>query len=134
MEFWPQYLGFLSNWPEKLILRKVWMLLKVPKFPEITLNFEFVSFHKIHLKYSPFGQKKPSFWCQNSIASREYRKGKISSKFFGTLISSWVCIYINGKFWFWTNFFMFRWVKMPPKGHDEKIIKSLISWSLCIFE
>ena len=65
---------------------------------------------------------------------RACHKSKISLNFFGTCIFSWVCIYINGKFWFWQFFFIIRWVKMPPKGYNEKNIKSLISWSLCIFE
>ena len=68
------------------------------------------------------------------VSSRACHKSKISLNFFGTRIFSWVCIYINRKFWFWRFFFIFRWVKMPPKGYNEKNIKSLISWSLCIFE
>ena len=64
--------------------------------------------------------------CYNyNMQNRACHKSEISLKFFGTRIFSWVCIYINGKFWFWRIFFIFRWVKMPPKGYNEKNIKSL---------
>merc|ERR1719402_1772053 len=52
---------------------------------------------------------------------RACHKSKFFMIFFGTGMFGWVCMYINGKFWFWQFFFIFRWVKMPPKGYDEKI-------------
>ena len=68
------------------------------------------------------------------IPSRACHKSKISLNFFGTRIFSWVCLYINGKFWFWRIFFIFRWVKMPLEGYKRKKYKSLISWFLFIFD
>ena len=79
-------------------------------------------------------QELVRFKVRNHLANRACHKGKISLNFFGTCIFSWVYIYINRKFWFRRIFFISRWVKMPPKGYNEKNIKSLISWSLCIFE
>ena len=70
----------------------------------------------------------------SALYIRAYHKSKISLTLFGTRIFSRVCKYINGKFWFWRFFFIFIWVKMPPKGYNEKNIKSLISWSLCMIE
>ena len=79
----------------------------------------------------------PNFWQYANIVIewslpyiRAYQKSKVSLKYFGTRIFSWVCIYINGKFWFWRFFFIFSWVKMPPYGYNEKNIRSLISWSI----
>ena len=60
MEFRLPYLGFLSEWPEKLILQKVWML---SKFQVLTPNVEFISFHKIHFK--PLAQ---NFWSKEFLA------------------------------------------------------------------
>ena len=41
------------------------------------------------------------------MSIRVCHKSKISLNFLGTHIFSWVCIYINGKFWFWQFFFIF---------------------------
>ena len=61
--------------------------------------------------FIPVGMKW-SFHCgQNKMTTRACHKSKISLKFFGTRIFSWVCIYING--WFWRIF-----VKLQDKSLD----------------
>ena len=67
------------------------------------------------------------------LANRACHKSKISLNFFGTRIFSWECMYINGKFWFWQIFFIFKWVKMPPKGYDEKNVKNLFLYGILFY-
>ena len=130
---WPIFIGAMFNREKDRNQIKRWKRIH-PPCPELFEIFWSSQKTFLHLM-SEFTKTCVSYpVCHSTMGARAYHKSKIFSNFFGTLIFSWVCIYINGNFWFWQFFFIFRWVKMPPKGYDEKNIKSLLSWSQCIFE